>query len=216
MSVEAAQPCPTFNCSRCGRSKPKLSRGLCPGCYRLWHRDNFPPNATCSMCGRSYYRRACASPRGQTCSRTCYGAWKVGRDEHNRPTDGATLVVRVCPVCGDAFEGQARQVRKGLGLYCSLQCNAIRRRIDPARSTYPENAWRQREGFPALSRSILSQPDVRCTICGDSRRDGNLVVHHPIPPDGNPDLLKAPWNLVVLCRACHARVHQADVLEGAA
>ena len=216
MSADTVERHPPRSCSRCGRARSSLQRGMCPGCYRLWQRDNFPPNATCAICGRSYFRRACASPHGRTCSRACFAAWKVGRDQHNRPTDGATIIVRTCPVCGDAFEAVKRQVRRGLGLYCSLQCSAIRRRIDPERSTYPENAWRQREGFPKLSRAILSQPDVRCVLCAAPRTDGNLVVHHPIPPEGNPTLLKAPWNMIVLCRACHARVHSTGAMEGAA
>ena len=206
---------PTRTCSVCQRDVHHVSRGMCGNCYRIWQKDNLPPNATCDVCGKAYFRRPGASPKGRTCSRSCFSLWKHGHDCFNRPTDGGVLVERTCPVCRTGFVVEKRQVKKGFGRYCSLQCNAIRRRIDPERSTYPENAWRQREGFRALSDGMLSVPDSRCQLCGERRTAGNLVVHHPTAPDGDRELLLAPGNLVVLCRACHMRVHhhglQAEV-----
>lgn len=203
----------TKTCSACGRERNGSWRGMCANCYRVWQRDNFPPNATCESCGRAYHRRSGSRASGRTCSRKCFVTWKVGRNQLNEPTDGAVLVARDCEWCGDGFTVEQRQLDKGFGRFCSTECSGMRRRHDPERSMYPENAWRQREGFRKLSAAILADPNVRCASCGDRRANGNLVVHHPIPPNGNRDLLMDPNNLVVLCRRCHFHVHHDDRAE---
>lgn len=203
-------------CRTCGREVISTSRGMCGNCYRIWQRDNFPPNATCEVCGRDYFRRPSASPSGRTCSRECFSVWKCGRDRHNEPTDGATPVFRQCEWCGDGFTVEKRQVDKGFGRFCSVRCSALRRRKNPARATYPENAWRTRMGFRKVADRLLRAPGARCAECGERRTHGNLVVHHPTPPDGDVGLLLAEWNLVVLCRACHMAAHRDDLQEAAA
>lgn len=113
-------------CSNCGRHVRSTSHRMCGNCYRIWRRDNSPPNATCEVCGKEYYRRTSASPNGRTCSRECHAAWKRGRDQHNQPTDGATLVERICEWCRRSFTVEKRQVDKGFGRFCSLKCNGAR------------------------------------------------------------------------------------------
>ena len=120
---------PTKTCSSCGREVRDPSRGMCGNCYRIWQRENFPPNATCEVCGRDYFRRPCASPSGRSCSRECFTVWKRGRDWHNRPTDGATLIDRSCEWCGRPFAVEKRQVDKGFGRFCSLECSNGRRAV---------------------------------------------------------------------------------------
>ena len=203
-------------CRTCSRDVPSLSRGMCGNCYRIWQRDHAVPNATCAVCGREYHRRSSSRPGGQTCSRECFAKWKVGRDCFNRTTDGAELIERECERCHKAFRVERRQLRKGFGRFCSLQCNALRRCLDPERSTSPENAWRQREGFTKLSQLILQDPAVCCSLCGARRTKGNLVVHHPRPPEGDAELLMDVDNTMVLCRACHMRVHHHGFSEEAA
>ena len=119
----------TRTCTSCGRKVRSPSRGMCGNCYRIWQRDNFPPNATCAVCGRDYFRRSSAPSNGRTCSRECFAVWKRGRDCHNRRTDGATLVDRTCEWCGRAFTVEKRQVDKGLGRFCSLKCSGARRAV---------------------------------------------------------------------------------------
>ena len=116
----------TKTCSSCGREVRGPSRGMCGNCYRIWQRDNFPPNATCEVCGREYFRRPCASPNGRTCSRACFATWKRGRDSHNRLTDGGTLVDRTCEWCGSPFAVEKRQLDKGFGRFCSRDCSGAR------------------------------------------------------------------------------------------
>lgn len=200
-----------ITCPTCGREVRSRQRGMCGNCYRIWRRDHFPPNSTCAVCGRAYFRRAAASPHGRTCCRRCFRIWKRGRDQHNRPTDGARPIDRSCEWCGRSFTVEKRQVDKGFGRFCSIQCNAIRRRIDPSRPTSREGAWRGRMGFRKVADRLLRAPEARCAKCGERRTHGNLVVHHPVPPDGNATLLLAEWNLVILCRACHIAVHREDL-----
>lgn len=114
----------TKTCIHCSRDTSSTSRGMCGNCYRIWQRDNFPPNATCEVCERKYFRRSSAPSGGRTCSRACFANWKRGRDQHNRPTDGATQIERACEECDAAFITLKRQVEKGGGRYCSLQCSA--------------------------------------------------------------------------------------------
>lgn len=194
-------------CKVCGRMVTGLSRRMCGKCYRVWQRDNFPPNAVCEVCGKLYFRRPSASPRGRTCSRDCFRIWKVGRNQHNRPTDGAIQIERVCEWCRKKFNIEKRQADKGYAKFCSSRCYGMSRRHDPTCSKYPENAWRQREGFRKLSDRILSDTSVRCAICDTPRIRGNLVVHHIVEPNGDVNLLLSEDNLQVLCRACHMRVH---------
>ena len=116
-------------CSTCGRTVRSTRRGMCSNCYRIWQRDNFPPNATCETCSREYFRRPSASSNGRTCSRECYAVWKRGRDQHNQPTEGATQVDRACEWCGCSFTVEKRQINKGLGRFCSLRCSGARRAV---------------------------------------------------------------------------------------
>ena len=119
----------TRTCSICGRHVRGTSRGMCGNCYRIWQRDNFPPNATCAVCDRDYFRRPSASPNGHTCSRECYSVWKRGRNCRNQQTDGSTLIDRACEWCGRAFHVEKRQVDRGFGRFCSLQCNGKHREV---------------------------------------------------------------------------------------
>lgn len=116
-------------CSVCHRETRSTSRGMCGNCYRIWQRDHFPPNAACDVCGRAYFRRPCAPEAGRTCSRECFKTWKLGRNQHNQPTDGATLLPRECEWCGDAFVVPQRQINKGFGRFCSLRCSAARKTV---------------------------------------------------------------------------------------
>ena len=194
-------------CSVCHREYQGNHRGMCANCYRIWQRENFPPNATCDVCGRAYFRRPCASKKGKTCSRECFSIWKKGKNSFNHPTDGGTLIERECPVCKTTFTTENRNINRGWGTYCSQQCNAIRKRKTPGRSMYPINAWRQRQGFTRLSAAILATPNVCCEICGAQRKSKRLVVHHLIDPGEDPYALLVSWNLQVLCRTCHMHVH---------
>lgn len=200
-------------CSTCGRVARRTRRAMCANCYRIWQRDNFPTNATCEVCGVAYFRRPSASPMGRTCRRECFVIWKKGHNRRNEPTDGATMLERACAWCGEPFRVERRRVDKGLGRFCSPQCNGMSRRDEPAHAKYPENAWRQREGFRKLSDGVLAAPNVRCAWCGERRTKGNLVIHHPTPPNGERHLLMDTNNMTALCRACHFRVHQHEQAE---
>lgn len=192
-------------CPACQRDVPSLHRGMCAACYKAWRKDNFPPNVTCEHCGRRYFD---AAPKNHTlCSRECYRAWKLGRNGRNDPTDGEKFVERSCEWCGRTFGTHARLVARGGGRYCSTACAGIARRKDPGTITCRENVWRQWRGYSKIRNAVLHAPDVRCARCGELRTHNNLVVHHPVPPRGDPHLLFDPNNQEILCRRCHMQEH---------
>lgn len=115
-------------CITCGRVASHLRRARCSACYEAWRRVNAPPNATCAVCSRAYFRRSCAAPTGATCSRACFATWKRGKNAKNEPTDGALLLERVCECCGTPFRAERRHVEKGNARFCSPACNGERRR----------------------------------------------------------------------------------------
>lgn len=213
---------------------------MCGNCYRKWQRDHATPNATCEVCGRDYFRRSGSRPNGRTCGRECYAKWKVGRDCFNRATDGAEFVERECEHCHEAFRVERRQVKKGLGRFCSIQCSAGRREVPrlvgtcvwcgqrfehtPGRVFHAglrycsRNCFRvaakaeklPREGERGRAyrrfRDRVVAGDACCADCGSTV---DLALHHRIRTRERPDLLLAKDNLVILCRRCHARHHNA-------
>ena len=52
----------------------------------------------------------------------------------------------------------------------------------------------------------------RCENCGIDSKVGNLEVHHIVPLKGTRRYFSAynlPFNLIVLCHACHLAIHSA-------
>ncbi len=196
-----------MRCQDCQRERRSLQRGRCGACYKAWRRNNAPPNVVCERCGRAYFEQA---PKRHTlCSRACFAAWKLGRNGHNELTDGAKQVVRTCLWCGRLFGVEQTLVARGGGRYCTTRCWGIARRKDPTRSSSPENSWRQWRGFLKVRDALLHAPGSSCVRCGEIRTHNNLVVHHRVPPKGNPALLFEPTNLELLCRRCHIAEHRA-------
>ena len=231
------QPKPKRRCKDCGRMVIGLSRGMCGKCYRVWQRDNFPPNAICDVCGRPYFRRACASQKGRTCSRDCFRIWKVGRDQHNEPTDRAVLVERNCEWCDQKFSVEKRQIDKGFGRFCSLQCSAESKAVprlllscERCGSSYEflpnrvfitgarfcsrkcYDATRREQKLPRetdRNRTYRTFRDslLKDQLCTRCGSKRDLVLHHCIRTRERPDLLYDPNNLIVLCRSCHTQLH---------
>ncbi len=196
-----------MRCKECQREVPRLQRGMCAACYRNWRKENAPPNTRCEQCGRSYFT---SSRRMHSlCSRACFRAWKVMRNQHNEFTDGGKQVMTTCLWCERLFGVELHFVARGGGRYCSLGCWGIARRLDPSRPISLENAWRQRCGYSRVRDAILHAPGVKCSRCGQERTHNNMVVHHIIDPGRDRHLLLDPENLEILCRRCHVREHWA-------
>lgn len=75
--------------------------------------------------------------------------------------------------------------------------------------------------WQSASRWAIERADHRCENCGVKEKPIewgfnsyriNLEVHHIVPLKGNSRQFSAynlPWNLIVLCHACHQEVHAA-------
>lgn len=75
--------------------------------------------------------------------------------------------------------------------------------------------------WQSASRWAIERSDYQCENCGMKEKTvdwgfssyrTNLEVHHIVPLKGESRLFSAynlPWNLIVLCHACHQEVHAA-------
>jgi len=170
-------------CESCRREVGQLHRRMCGNCYRIWRRDNGPPNATCATCGRAYFRRK-GSCAGGTCSTACYGIWKVGRDLHNelipnreRPPLNANAKVDVeCAWCGRPVELWPYLAARG-ARYCSLQCNAARKQV-PKRIVQCERCCGEIEVTP--KNSLLGHGRFCSRRCMTERRDELRLPPGPV------------------------------------
>jgi hypothetical protein len=178
---------------------------------------------TCTHCGTQFFKPASrlVGSGNQFCSRACFSAWKRGRNAANElvherlPTDEAGRVQLTCAICSKSFTVPHHMAAgtRAVPKYCSLVCAGVaRRRPDSQRSRRqdPIIQWRQSEGWPKFVRGWLYTHQA-CEQCGAAgRRKAGLVVHHKIDPNPTLDrtLLFDHDNLVVLCRACHVRLHR--------
>jgi hypothetical protein len=65
-------------------------------------------------------------------------------------------------------------------------------------------AWRSRSYFGGSRERVLAR-DRCCQVCGGDTR---VCVHHRSPAENDEQLL------IVVCRACHARLHRRHRLPG--
>jgi 5-methylcytosine-specific restriction endonuclease McrA len=107
----------------------------------------------------------------------CFAVWKRGRDNRNRLTEGGILLHRTCEWCGRPFTAEKRQVDKGLGRFCSRQCNAARRAV-PRLVISCERCGKTFEFLP--NRIFLAGGRFCSRRCfRDARREEKL------PPEGD-------------------------------
>jgi 5-methylcytosine-specific restriction endonuclease McrA len=130
-----------------------------------------------------------------------------------------------CEVCDCPFQAPNHRIvgklipgtpRGSRPRFCSSKCFGETRKTKPDLPHIVERReiyqWRQSLGWNPFSISwIKSHP--QCAACGAAKVGRNLVVHHPVDPnaDRSEDLLFRPSNLVVLCRSCHASLHQSTL-----
>lgn len=148
----------------------------------------------CVVCGIEFYATKAQIKRGNGtfCSRSCA---MMGT---NNPSwdSGISKQSRCCQKCGKQFFASAVQVRNGFGKYCSVQCaNSMSRGTkhplaDKACSIVNEQIRQGR-----LKR-------VPCTVCGEPKTDAHHVDY------------SEPFNIMWLCRQCHAAWHKIARKEG--
>ena len=66
---------------------------------------------------------------------------------------------------------------------------------------------RSRGVNPRFRRRILKRDRYTCQICGRTGRE----VHHRVPVAVDPGREYDASNCVLLCRACHIRIHRVPV-----
>ena len=74
---------------------------------------------------------------------------------------------------------------------------------------YNNAEWRN------LRKQVLERDNNRCCQCGITAAESGypLEIHHIIPPKGNKELFYDINNCVALCKFCHARITQQEVME---
>ena len=89
--------------------------------------------------------------------------------------------------------------------------NHKKKPFEDARRTnnYKNAEWRN------LRREILKRDGYRCCQCGAAAEESGypLEIHHIIPPKGNKSLFYDINNCVTLCKICHARITQQEIME---
>ena len=67
----------------------------------------------------------------------------------------------------------------------------------------------------ALRKEVLKRDGYQCQQCGITQEESGfpLEIHHIIPPKGNRELFYDIDNCVTLCKWCHARITQQEIME---
>ena len=76
-------------------------------------------------------------------------------------------------------------------------------------NNYNTSEWK------ALRREVLKRDCYQCCQCGITAEESGfpLEIHHIIPPKGNKELFYDKNNCVTLCKLCHARITQQEIME---
>ena len=76
-------------------------------------------------------------------------------------------------------------------------------------NNYNNAEWRN------LRREVLERANYECQQCGVTAAESGfpLEIHHIIPPKGNKELFYNINNCVTLCKLCHARITQEEVMN---
>ena len=76
-------------------------------------------------------------------------------------------------------------------------------------NNYNNAEWRK------LRKEVLKRDNYQCCQCG-ATADGSgypLDIHHIIAPKGNKELFYDINNCVTLCKWCHARITQQEIID---
>ena len=76
-------------------------------------------------------------------------------------------------------------------------------------NNYNNAEWR------ALRREVLKRDGYQCCQCGITAAESGypLEIHHIIPPKGNKELFFDINNCATLCKLCHARITQQEIID---
>ena len=76
-------------------------------------------------------------------------------------------------------------------------------------NNYNNVEWRR------LRMEVLKRDNYQCCQCGITAEESKypLEIHHIIPPKGNKELFYDKNNCVTLCKWCHAKETQQEIME---
>lgn len=76
-------------------------------------------------------------------------------------------------------------------------------------NNYNNSEWR------ALRKEVLERDNNQCQQCGATAEESGfpLEIHHIIPPKGNKEFFYDINNCVTLCKFCHSRITQEEIME---
>ena len=79
-------------------------------------------------------------------------------------------------------------------------------------NNYNNAEWR------ALRNEVLKRDNYQCCQCGAGAEESGypLEIHHIIPPKGKKELFYNIDNCVTLCKWCHSRITQQEIMENKA
>ena len=79
-------------------------------------------------------------------------------------------------------------------------------------NNYNSVEWR------SLRKEVLKRDGYQCCQCGITAEESGfpLEIHHIVPPKGNKELFYNINNCITLCKICHARITQMEIMENKA
>lgn len=173
------------------------------------------PRSRCLVCGKSYTRK---SLNHHYCSGKCRRRNEWDRERLERKKNRKE-VKRICKNCQQEF---IASLWHPLVKFCSQKCRSRYYKIHNrkkilaykriVRKSERYLAWKRNYDrnykdkirYGGLRRPAMERANFSCEECGAEYPNVNLVVHHK---DGNKQN-NIMANLQVLCRICHARLHQ--------
>ena len=166
----------------------------------------------CPVCGKEFFtvRAKVKNNLGKFCSRKCMGiSFRENNLGENNPNWRGGKIKSICEMCGkEFFVNLYKSNSNELGKYCSKKCKDL--------SNSGERSPRWKGGttyFPYCSKfNKRRKEDVReffgrkCLACGAEEIEfrKRLSVHH-VDHDKEQGCNGKPFNLVPLCKNCHAK-----------
>ncbi len=172
---------------------PSVAKLYCsPTCAGQGRRQ---PRGDCSVCGTGLALR---NSTGK-----CKPCFNKSR---------AIETLKDCEFCGIQFPVRQWRINQGRGRFCSRECtNQFLTTLTGEESLRWAGGKDRRRGVGwKVSREwALVRANQLCEQCGAKRRPGLLNVHHIKAYKDCVDDVEdnSPNNLIVLCRACHAKEH---------
>jgi len=123
-------------------------------------------------------------------------SWKSSQNKNGK--------IVSCEFCDKKIYRKKSLLEKSLIFFCSWDCSKEFQAV--IGSSLPES-WRRRRGYKQWRKSILKRDMFLCKLC-KSKKD--LVAHHIVEAQDNPDLRLEISNGITLCKNCHIKIHRND------